>query len=35
MRQRQLGGERHDGFWRNIGTPQQLARADVALRTPG
>ena len=28
MRQRQLGGERHDGFWRNIGTPQQLAEID-------
>lgn len=25
MRERQLDGERYDGFWRNIGTPTQLA----------
>lgn len=32
MRERRLPGERFDGFWRNIGTPQQLAEADVAMR---
>lgn len=25
MRARRLTGERYDGFWRNLGTPQQLA----------
>lgn len=28
MRDKQLGGERHDGFWRNIGTPQQLRELE-------
>lgn len=32
MRERSLGGERHDGFWRNIGTPAQLAALDRHLR---
>lgn len=32
MRERRLDGERHDGFWRNIGTPQQLAEANAAMR---
>ncbi len=31
MRERRLPGERFDGFWRNVGTPQQLAEADVAM----
>jgi len=31
MRQDRLSGERHDGFWRNIGTPQQLDELDRAL----
>lgn len=31
MRLGRLSGERHDGFWRNIGTPQQLAELDRAL----
>jgi len=35
MREGRLGGERHDGFWRNIGTPEQLAEADTALRARG
>jgi MurNAc alpha-1-phosphate uridylyltransferase len=30
MRERRLVGERFDGFWRNIGTPQQLA--ELATR---
>ncbi len=29
MRERRLDGERFDGFWRNIGTPAQLADADA------
>lgn len=32
MRAGQLSGERHDGFWRNLGTPAQLAELDEALR---
>lgn len=33
MREGRLSGERHDGFWRNIGTPAQLAEAaDTQLR---
>jgi len=28
-----LSGERHDGFWRNIGTPEQLVEADAAMRS--
>jgi MurNAc alpha-1-phosphate uridylyltransferase len=32
MRDRQLGGERYDGFWRNLGTPAQLAELDAHLR---
>ena len=31
MRERRLPGERFDGFWHNVGTPQQLAEADVAM----
>lgn len=31
MRDEQLTGERYDGFWRNIGTPQQLAELDTHL----
>lgn len=31
MRDQQLTGERHDGFWRNIGTPRQLAELDTYL----
>lgn len=31
MRDGQLSGERHDGFWRNIGTPRQLAELDTAI----
>jgi len=37
MRERRLDGERFDGFWRNIGTPAQLADADaheIARRPP-
>ena len=30
MRAGRLGGERHDGYWRNIGTPQQLRELDAA-----
>lgn len=29
MRERRLGGERYDGFWRNIGTAQQLRELDA------
>ena len=29
MRERQLSGERYDGFWRNVGTPAQLAELKV------
>ena len=32
MRDRQLSGERYDGFWRNLGTPAQLAELDARLR---
>ena len=32
MRDRQLSGERYDGFWRNLGNPQQLAELDGELR---
>jgi len=32
MRDNRLGGEGYDGFWRNIGTPQQLAEADASIR---
>ena len=32
MRARQLGGERYDGFWRNLGNPAQLAELDAHLR---
>ncbi|MFC4528407.1 nucleotidyltransferase family protein [Dyella halodurans] len=28
----QLGGERYDGFWRNLGNPAQLAELDTRLR---
>jgi len=31
MRDGKLTGERHDGFWRNVGTPQQLAEVDGDL----
>lgn len=31
MRLGRLSGERYDGAWWNIGTPQQLARLDAAL----
>lgn len=31
MREGRLGGERYDGFWRNIGTPAQLAELDAQL----
>ena len=31
MRDGRLSGERYDGFWRNIGTPQQLAELDAAI----
>jgi N-acetyl-alpha-D-muramate 1-phosphate uridylyltransferase len=29
-----LGGERHDGFWRNLGTPQQLAEIQAPYAAP-
>ena len=32
MRERRLAGERFDGWWRNVGTPAQLAEVDAALR---
>ncbi|MBT2118733.1 nucleotidyltransferase family protein [Dyella sp. LX-66] len=32
MRDHQLSGERYDGFWRNLGTPAQLAELDAHLR---
>ena len=32
MREGRLTGERHDGFWRNLGTPAQLAEADAEMR---
>jgi MurNAc alpha-1-phosphate uridylyltransferase len=28
----QLSGERYDGFWRNLSTPQQLAELDAGIR---
>ena len=31
MRMNQLGGERYDGPWHNVGTPQQLDALDRAL----
>jgi MurNAc alpha-1-phosphate uridylyltransferase len=31
MRDRQLSGERYDGFWRNVGNPQQLDELDRQL----
>ncbi len=34
MRACRLSGERHDGFWRNLGTPQQLTEAAAALSSP-
>ncbi len=33
MRLGQLGGERYDGFWRNVGTPAQLAELEARWRT--
>jgi MurNAc alpha-1-phosphate uridylyltransferase len=35
MREGRLAGERHDGYWRNIGTPAQLADVDAELRARG
>jgi len=32
MRNRQLTGERYDGFWRNLGNPAQLNELDTHLR---
>jgi len=32
MRDRQLSGERYDGFWRNLGNPAQLNELDTHLR---
>jgi len=32
MRAGQASGERYDGFWRNLGNPQQLAELDAQLR---
>ena len=32
MRSGQLSGERYDGFWRNLGTPQQLAEFAGLMR---
>ena len=34
MRERRLSGECHNGFWRNIGTPQQLQALQETARTP-
>lgn len=31
MHEGRLAGERHDGFWRNIGTPSQLVEADTQM----
>ncbi|MGH8173641.1 MAG: N-acetylmuramate alpha-1-phosphate uridylyltransferase MurU [Rhodanobacteraceae bacterium] len=31
IRDRKLGGERYDGFWRNIGTREQLDELDAEL----
>jgi MurNAc alpha-1-phosphate uridylyltransferase len=33
MREGRLGGERHHGYWRNIGTPQQLAELAASTGT--
>ena len=33
MRHRQVGGERYDGPWMDIGTPDRLNELDLALRT--
>jgi MurNAc alpha-1-phosphate uridylyltransferase len=30
MRDGLLSGERHDGFWRNLGTPAQLAELEAS-----
>jgi MurNAc alpha-1-phosphate uridylyltransferase len=30
----QASGERYDGFWRNLGNPQQLAQLDAELHAP-
>jgi MurNAc alpha-1-phosphate uridylyltransferase len=27
-----LGGQRHDGLWHDIGTPERLAQLDATLR---
>ena len=35
MRARRLDGERHAGFWRNVGTPPQLAALDADLARRG
>lgn len=32
MRAGQLSGERYEGFWCNLGTPEQLAELDARLR---
>lgn len=32
MREGRLGGERYDGYWRNIGTPEQLRELDAPRR---
>lgn len=32
IRADQVSGERYDGFWRNIGTPAQLAELDAQLQ---
>lgn len=32
MRERRLDGEYFGGYWRNLGTPEQLAEADAELR---
>src|SRR5690606_29385975 len=35
MRERKLTGERHDGFWRNIGTRAQLQELETLLVKAG
>jgi MurNAc alpha-1-phosphate uridylyltransferase len=35
MREGRLTGERHDGYWRNVGTPQQLAELGARARREG
>ena len=30
--QRRLGGERHDGYWLDVGTPERLAELDARLQ---